>query len=47
MTHRISRGKRLATGKICGRPMTDEMNVRLFEELEKEKTIATEGKAAS
>ena len=47
MMHQIGRGNRLTTGKICGRPMTDEMNVRLFEELEKEKTIATEGKAAT
>jgi hypothetical protein len=47
MMHQIGRGNRLTTGKIYGRPMTDEMNVRLFEGLEKEKTIATEGKAAT
>ena len=47
MMEQIGRGNRLTTGKICGRPMTDEMNVRLFEELEKEKRVATEGKAAT
>jgi hypothetical protein len=47
MMHQIGRGNRLTTGKIYGRPMTDEMNVRLFEGLEKEKAVVTNGQAAT
>ena len=47
MMQQIGRGNRLTTGKICGVPMTDEANVRLFEGLEKEKNVASKGQAAA
>ena len=46
MMEQIGKGARLTSGKICGKPMTDEENVKLFEGLEKEKTVAADGSAA-
>ena len=46
MMEQIGKGARLASGKIYGRPMTDEENVKLFEGLEKEKAVAACGSAA-
>ena len=42
----IGKGNRLTSGKICGKPITDEENVKLFEALEKEKATAANGSAA-
>jgi hypothetical protein len=46
MMEQIGKGQRLTTGKICGKPMTDEENAKLFEGLEKEKAVAAYGPAA-
>jgi hypothetical protein len=46
MMEQIGKGNRLTSGKICGKPMTDEENVKLFEGLEKEKAVAANGSAA-
>ena len=46
MMEQIGKGQRLTTGKICGKPMTEEENVKLFEGLEKEKAVAACGSAA-
>jgi hypothetical protein len=46
MMNQIGKGNRLTSGKVCGVPMTDENNLKLFEALDEEKITITKGKAA-
>jgi len=43
----IGRGNRLAVGKICGRPLTHDDNLKLFAALDIEKATPENGKAAA
>jgi len=42
----IGKGNRLTVGKICGVPLTHEDNLKLFDALDREKLIESDGRAA-